>query len=225
MIKSYLRIAWRNLIKNKATSLINIGGLAVGMAVAILIGLWMNDEISFDRNFKNYDHIAKVIQNVTNNGEVQTWRSVPYPLADELRKNYGSDFKQVVLEASAGDHILAHDDKKLNKRGIFFEKGAPEMFSLKMLRGSRSLEDPSSLLISESVAKAYFGSDNPLNKFMKIDNLFTVKVTGVYEDFPKNSSFADLSFMSTWDLIYNQTDWIKTMTDPWRPNAFNLYVL
>jgi putative ABC transport system permease protein len=225
MIKNYLRIAWRNLIKNKVTSLINIGGLAVGMAVAILIGLWMNDEISFDKNFNNYDHIAKVIQNVTNNGEVQTWRQVPYPLAEELRKNYGSDFKQVVLEASAGDHILAHDDKKLNKRGSFFEKGAPEMFSLKVLRGSRSLEDPSSLLISESVAKAYFGSDNPLNKFMKIDNLFTVKVTGVYEDFPKNSSFADLSFMSTWDLIYNQTDWIKTMTDPWRPNAFNLYVL
>jgi putative ABC transport system permease protein len=224
MIKNYFRIAWRNIAKSKSISAINIVGLAVGMAVALQIGLWINDEISFDKNFANYNRIASVFQNVTNNGQVQTWTSVPYPLAEELRKNYGSDFKRVVLEASPGDHILAHDDKKLSKRGSFFEKGAPEMFSINMLRGSRSLEDPSSLLISESAAKAFFGTENPLNKLMKIDNQFTVKVSGVFEDFPRNSSFADLSFMSTWDLMYNQTDWIKTIVDPWRPNAFNLYV-
>ncbi len=83
-------------------SFINIAGLSIGMAVAILIGLWMYDELSFDKNFKNYDRIAQVIQNVTNNGEVQTWRSVPYPLADELRKNYGSDFKHIVMAVSWG---------------------------------------------------------------------------------------------------------------------------
>src|SRR5664279_5425470 len=123
-IKNYFRVAWRNLIKNKGTSLINIGGLAVGMAVAMQIGLWIYDELSFDKNFEHYKRIAKVIQNVTNNGEVQTWNSVPYPLAQELRKNYGSDFKQVVLEGSWGDHILTHDEKKLSMRGGFFEKGA-----------------------------------------------------------------------------------------------------
>ena len=81
MIKNYLKTAWRNLIKNKFSSLINIGGLAVGMAVVMLIGLWIYDELSFDSYHKNHDHIAQVIQNVTNNGEVQTWRTVPYPLA------------------------------------------------------------------------------------------------------------------------------------------------
>ena len=225
MFKHYLKIAWRNLLRNRASSFINISGLAIGIAVAIMIGLWIYDEISFDKNFVNYNRIAKVVQNVTNNGEVQTWNNIPYPLAEELRKKYGSDFKQVILAASTGDHILSYEEKKLTKSGGFFEHGAPEMFTLKMLRGDHnSLNDPSSLLLSASAAKAYFGNEDPINKAMKIDNQLTAKVAGVYEDFPRNSTFADLSFMSTWELLYNNTDWIKTIEDPWRPNAFVLYV-
>jgi len=225
MLKNYLKTAWRNLLRNRASSFINISGLAIGMAVAVLIGLWIYDELSFNKNFKNHNRIAKVIQNVSNNGEVQTWMSVPYPLAEELRKNYGSDFKQVVLSTGINDHILSHDDKKLTKSGAFFEKNAPELFTMKMLRGNlNSLSDPSSIILSASSARAYFGNDDPLNKVMKIDNQMTVKVSGVYEDFPRNSSFADVNFMSTWDLLYNGTPWIKTMEDPWRPNAFVVYV-
>jgi len=225
MLKNYLKTAWRNLLRNRASSFINISGLAIGMAVAVLIGLWIYDELSFNKNFKNHNRIAKVIQNVSNNGEVQTWMSVPYPLAEELRKNYGSDFKQVVLSTGINDHILSHDDKKLTKSGAFFEKNAPELFTMKMLRGDlNSLSDPSSIILSASSARAYFGNDDPLNKVMKIDNQMTVKVSGVYEDFPRNSSFADVNFMSTWDLLYNGTPWIKTMEDPWRPNAFVVYV-
>ena len=225
MLKNYLKTAWRNLLRNRASSFINISGLAIGMAVAVLIGLWIYDELSFNKNFKNHNRIAKVIQNVSNNGEVQTWMSVPYPLAEELRKNYGSDFKQVVLSTGINDHILSHDDKKLTKSGAFFEKNAPELFTMKMLRGDLNcLSDPSSIILSASSARAYFGNDDPLNKVMKIDNQMTVKVSGVYEDFPRNSSFADVNFMSTWDLLYNGTPWIKTMEDPWRPNAFVVYV-
>ena len=225
MLKNYLKTAWRNLLRNRASSFINITGLAIGMAVAVLIGLWIYDELSFNKNFKNHNRIAKVIQNVSNNGEVQTWMSVPYPLAEELRKNYGSDFKQVVLSTGINDHILSHDDKKLTKSGAFFEKNAPELFTMKMLRGNLNcLSDPSSIILSASSARAYFGNDDPLNKVMKIDNQMTVKVSGVYEDFPRNSSFADVNFMSTWDLLYNGTPWIKTMEDPWRPNAFVVYV-
>src|ERR1700710_2686428 len=97
MIKNNLKIAWRNLIKNKVSSLINIGGLAVGIAVVMLIGLWIYDELSFDKYHKNYNRIAQVIQNVTNNGEVLTWFQTPYPLANELRKSYGSNFKYVIM--------------------------------------------------------------------------------------------------------------------------------
>src|ERR1700744_6587664 len=107
MIRNYFKIAWRNLIKNKASSFINIGGLAVGMAVVMMIGMWIYDELSFDRYHKNYDRIAQVVQNVTNNGEVQTWFSEPYPLADALRKSYGSDFKSVVMSTGINGQISA----------------------------------------------------------------------------------------------------------------------
>lgn len=91
MIKNYLKIAWRNLIKNKSSSLINIGGLAVGMAVAILIGLWIYDELSFDRYHQNYNKIAQVMQNQTWNGEAYSGNAMPFPLGKELQTKYGSD--------------------------------------------------------------------------------------------------------------------------------------
>ena len=224
MIKNYFKTAWRNLGKSKMHSFINIAGLSIGMSVAIVIGLWIYDEVSFNKNFRNHSRIAQVVQNVTNNEEVQTWMNVPYPLADELRKNYGSDFKHIVMASGFREHLLSLDDKKLKKEGGHFEKGASELFSLKMERGSRSLDDPSSLLLSESAAKAYFGDEDPLNKLMKIDNRINVKVTGVYKDFPRNSTFANLSFMATWEILYQNTEWIRTMDDPWRPNSFLLFV-
>lgn len=225
MIRNFFKTAWRNLLKDKAYSFINITGLSAGMAVAMLIGLWIWDEISFDKNFPNYDRIAQVIQNVTNNGEVQTWTSVPYPLSEELRKNYGSDFKQVVMVVSWGSHVLSIDEKKLKQTGAYAEKGFPEMFSLNMLSGSRNgLNEPASILLSASAAKAYYGNENPLNKLIQIDGLPVVKVTGVYEDFPHNSTLAGLNFISTVDFISDANQWWKNITDPWRPNFTTLFV-
>jgi hypothetical protein len=224
MFKNYFKTAWRNLGKSKMHSFINIAGLALGMAVAMLIGLWMYDELSFNKSFQNYDKIARVIQNVTNNGEVQTWRSVPYPLAEELRKNYGSDFKCVVMAVDWGDHMLTINDQKLKQTGGYFEKEMPEMLTLKMQRGSRSMKDPASILISASAARAYFGNTDPINKIIKIDDKPVVKVTGVYEDFPRNSTFADLNFISSWDFWYSSNNNLKDMEDPWRPNFTTLFV-
>jgi len=224
MIKNYFKVAWRNLIKNKVSSLINIGGLAVGMAVVILIGLWIYDEVSFDRYHKNYNRVAQVIQNVTNNGEVQTWFSVPYPLAAELRKNYGSDFKLVVMATGIYNHIIAYGDKKLTKNGAYFEAGGPELFSLKMIKGNRdALKDPSSILLSASTAKAYFGDTDPINKMLKVDNQSTLKVAGIYEDLPKNTTLADLSFIAPWDRFASDNK-LNEMKEPWRPNFVNIYV-
>src|SRR5580692_4251211 len=114
MLKNYIKIAWRNLIKNKVLSLINIGGLAVGMAVVMLISLWILNEVSFNKYHNNYLRIAQVMENVTNNGEVQTSFHVPYPLAAALRKSYGSDFKSVAMSTLPRDYILSFGDKKLS---------------------------------------------------------------------------------------------------------------
>ncbi len=119
MIKNYLKVAWRNLVKNRVSSLINIGGLAVGMAAAMLIGLWIYDELSFDKNFKNYDRITEVLQNNTMNGEIMTGNSVPWPMGDELRKSFGGDFKYVTMATYNFGHILTYGEKNNNKRNLF----------------------------------------------------------------------------------------------------------
>lgn len=134
MLKNYFKIAWRNIVRNRFSSAINIGGLAVGIAVAILIGLWMYDELSFDKQHKNYNRIAQVKQHVINNDQLGTGNTVPYPLAAELRKHYGSDFKHVILQASRGEHIIGVGDKRLVKEGAYYE---PEHSPLRA-QGKRS---------------------------------------------------------------------------------------
>lgn len=226
MIRNYLKTAWRNLIKGKLQSVINITGLSVGMAVAMMIGLWIYGELSFDKNFKNYNRIGKVIQNLMVNGQVDTWWSVPYPLAKEIREHYSSDFKHVVMAVEAGEHQVAYGDKKLKISGGYFDRGIEDMLRLQVVRGEANLlSDPSSVLISSSAAKAYFGDEDPINKVLKIDDMPVVKVKGVYADLPKNSTFNDLQFISTVDFHYNNNPWIKEMDDPWRPNSFSIFVM
>ncbi|HMH21513.1 MAG TPA: ABC transporter permease [Puia sp.] len=224
MLKNYLRTAWRNLTKNKIHSFINISGLSVGMAVALLIGLWIWDELSFEKYNKNYDRIALVIQNQTNNGQANTYFGMPFPMGDELRKSYGSDFKKVVLSMHWRDHILTYGEKKFTKSMSYFEPQAPELLDLTMVRGTKdALDDPNAVILSESVAKTYFGDADPLNKIMRMDDKRNVKVTGIYKDLPGNSAFSDLAFMATWQILYD--DWgLKDNSHPWRMNAFQIYV-
>ena len=225
MTRNDIKIAWRNLFRNKFSSFINISGLAVGMAVAILIGLWVYDELSFNKVHKNYDRIARVLQHVTNNGAVNVAHNLPFPLAAELRKNYGSDFRHIVLAGGSGDHLLSVGEKKLTKEGVYFEPNAPEMLTLNMIKGTwKGLKDRESILLSESTARALFGNTDPMDQILKIDNEQNVKVTGIYKDLPYNSSLASISFISPWDLYFANTEWIRTAEDPWRPNAFQIYV-
>jgi putative ABC transport system permease protein len=224
MYKSYFITAFRNMVKNKLHAFINIAGLSVGMAVAIIIGLWMKDELSYEKNFENHDRIARVIQNVTNNGEISTWWSIPWPLGDELRKNYGGNFSHVSLATDA-NALLSIGDKNISRSGIFAEPDFTELFTLKMLKGKRdAIKDPSSLLISASTAKTYFGDTDPLGQIITIDQRMTVHVAGVYEDIPMQSELNYVHFIAAWDLLFNATEWMKNMQNPWRPNAFSLFV-
>jgi putative ABC transport system permease protein len=225
MIKNYFKIAWRNLIKNRFSSLINIGGLAVGMAVAILIGLWMWDEVSYDTNFKNYDRIAKVMQNQWINNETDTWDSEALPLAPALRNNYGGNFKHIIMASWTGGHIISLGEKNLKETGNYMEPAITDMLSLKMLKGTRNgLNDPGSILLSQSVAKAFFGDADPINKTLKIDKKLNVKVTGVYEDLPANSSFSDLTFIAPWQLLYNDQHYATFFNNPWGASWFQTFV-
>ena len=220
MLKNFFKVAIRNLQRDKAHSFINIAGLSVGMSVAIVIGLWIWDEWSFDRYNTHYDQISEIMQNMTGNGEVHTFGGTPFPLADELRSKYGSDFSQVVIGFPARQHILSYGEKMLVQNGAYFESGAPDMFDLTMLHGSRdALKDPDAVMLSASVARAYFGDADPVNKAMIIDKEHTVRVTGVYKDLPANSTFADMGYIAAWQQLYD--NWgLKDRQNPWRMNAF-----
>ena len=219
MLKNYFKIAFRNLIRQKGYSFINIAGLASGMAVAILIGLWIWDELSYDRYHQNYDRIAHVWQHNVYNGVVQSQISNPYLMAEEIRNNFGSDFKYVLQASWNSTHILSFGEKKFNKDGYFFEPEVTEMLTLKMLKGTRDgLKEPYSILLSESTARAYFGDIDPINQVMRLDNKHDVKVTGVYEDLPYNTFFRNMNYLLPWDLYIISNEWIKKMENPWGSN-------
>ena len=224
MIKNYFKIAWRNLVKSKGYSAINIGGLAVGMAVAMLIGLWVYDEFSFNKYHQNYDRIARVMQRVNFNGKIETQIANPGLMGAELRTKHGSDFKYVVQSSWVNPHLLSIDNKNFSRVGVFFEPDAPEMLTLKMLKGTREgLKDPYSILLSASVAKAIFGDADPLNKTLKVDRRFDVRITGVYEDLPDNTTFSEIKIMMPWSLWEIQNPWAKTLDDPWGSNFSQTY--
>lgn len=221
MIKNYLKIAWRNLLKNKVYSVINITGLATGMAVALLVGLWIWDELSFNSNHQNHSQLAQVMLNQTSKGETYTDETIAMPLGDALRTRHAGDFKYVSLTSWNNDHVLAVGNNKLPGAGRWVQPDFPAMFTLAMIKGSRdALKDPSSILLAASFAKALFGNDDPVNKTVKLDNKLDMKVGGVYEDLPHNSSFYNTKLLLPWD---NNENWMNKQTD-WDNHCGLLFV-
>ncbi len=223
MIKNYFKIAWRNLGKNRGYAFINIGGLAVGMAVAIVIGLWIHHELSFNKNHENYNRIAQVMQNQTLNGITETWYSVPVIMSEGLRNQYGSDFKYAVQGTWESEYTLGFEDKMFIKTGSYFEPEITEILSLNMRSGVRNgLEEMHSILLSQSLSEVLFEKTDPVGEILKLENKVDVKVTGVYEDFPENSSFNKLDFILPWSLYVSQEWWIKEVLESsnhWGPGG------
>lgn len=220
MLKNYFKIALRNLLKNKGYTFINVAGLASGMAVALLIGLWIWDELTFNKYHKNYDHLAQVWQHNEYNGEKGSQTANPYVMAEEIRNNFGSDFKYVLQSTWNFDRVLAVGDKKFNKSGMYWEPGVIDMLSINLLQGipETALKDPYSIILSESLAKTFFDDADPIGQTLRINDKNDVKVTGVYEDLPYNSHFREMSFIMPWQLYLIESEWIKNMNDPWGSN-------
>lgn len=223
MYKSYLKVGWRNLLRSKGYSMINIGGLASGMAIAMLIGLWIWDEMAFDTNHQNYDRLVQVMQHQTVDGKTMTQVAIPLPLETSLREVYGTDFEHLAMSTWTNEHILSSGEKNVLKTGNYVQPGFPEMLSLNMIGGTRKgLKDRASILLSESAARALFGNKDPMNQLVRIDNTHDVKVTGVYEDLPYNSTLRKLQFISNWELFASE-DWVQRARDQWDNNSFQLF--
>jgi putative ABC transport system permease protein len=225
MLKNYLRIALRNLTRNRFSSAINIGGLAIGMSVAILIGLWLHDEVSFNKSFANHDRIASVMQNQNLSGGIETWRGEAMQLAPALKKEFPNHFKYVIT-GTGGQELLGFGDKKVKTSGAFYDPEVLDMFSFNMLKGDhKALRDPSSIVISASLAKDLFGDTDPMGKTIRLDNKDVVKVTGVYANPPDNSDWSDVYYLGSFPGLVNMNGWTTTRKLEWGNSWFNTYAM
>jgi putative ABC transport system permease protein len=191
------------------------------MAVAILIGLWIWDELSFNHYHKNHGRLGEIASIATFNGITNTEEYSSVPIAAVLRNNYPDEIKEasVTKEINAG---LLVGDKKINASGLWSERAFPFMLSLNMTKGSFSrFGDPSSILISESLAKSLFGNDDPLNKIISINREYNLKVIGVYENPPFNTTFHDVQFLAAWE---NKNNTGNTHNDDWLDHHFQVFV-
>jgi putative ABC transport system permease protein len=215
MIKNYFKIAWRNLIKNKVYSFINITGLAAGMAVAMIIGLWIYDEVSTNKHFNNYDTLYQVMMNQTFDGKRGSQTALPYPLGEELKAKY-PDFKAVAMCDWGQNRSLMYGDKKISKYGHYIGEEAIDMFSLQILNGDKKpLHDPYSIVLTDQTAKALFDLGNPIGKIIKLDNSTNLKVTAIVPAPPETSSL-QFAYLIPWSLQekiysyigqYHKTNW------------------
>jgi len=228
MFRNYVKIAWRNLITNKVYSIINVLGLASGMAVAMLIGLWIWDEVTYDKSFTNHKQLAQVmINSVGDDKTISTAPNVCRPIAEELRSKYGSDFKNVAMATWPWRHALTVGDKIISANGPWVEENFPTMFSLDMLKGNiNALSDPSSIIISASMAKTLFGDADPMGQMIRLDNKDNYKVAGLFQDFPDNSTYSslyDIKYFLPWKKYVTMEQWVKDAATDWYSRSWLCY--
>jgi len=224
MFRNYLRIAIRNLWKNKGYSFINIFGLAVGMAVALLIGLWVQYETGYDSFHSNKANIGMVMKNTFFNNQKNSQNGVMLPLYDELKTSYPQVKRATRLDWGSG-HSLVWDDQKLNRRGHFADPDFLKMFSFPLLKGnaSRALTDPYSIVLTKSLATTIFGDTDPIGRSITIDNEYNVVVTGIAKDIPKNSTL-QFDYLMPYELNILKSDFVRGAKPQWQNNFLQNFV-
>lgn len=199
MIKNYFKIAWRNIIRHKAYSSINIAGLTVGIAACLLIFVIISFELSFDKFQPNYKNIYHVVTQEKHEADLTYNPGIAVPATEALRLDF-PQAKVAAINSSYGSQITVPDgsgngtgDKKFteNLGVLFIEPQFFDIFSSQWLAGSASvLKDPDMVVIDKSTAIKYFGDwKNVIGKILKMDNVMTLKIAGVIEDAPVNSDF------------------------------------
>ena len=205
MIKHNFKISYRILKKNKVFSAINIGGLAMGMTVAVLITLWIHDELTFNSYHKNQDQIVQVLRKDAEDGVVEVNSSLPSKLSEYIEQTYRPLFARVTTTFYRNEKlVLTVGKQSLERHGYYFSSEAPEMLSLELVAGQSLLENKEAIMLSESLAKVFFTDKNPVGELIKINTETQLMVAGVYKDIPLNSTFGDMEFIIPMELIYNE---------------------
>jgi putative ABC transport system permease protein len=222
MIKNFFKIAYRSLLRSKGFSIINITGLAIGMAAAILILLWIQSEINFDDFHTNKSRIYQVWNKVKQEGEIRCWNTTSEPTARTVEKDI-PEVERAVRARNSGNLLLTFGDRKIIKRGNFVDTGFLQMFSLPLVKGDpfTALNDKHAIVITESTAKALFGNADPMGKVVNVEQEFDFKVTGVLKDIPLNSKFVYIEYILPWAAGEDPTK----VDFGWNDNSIPTYVM
>lgn len=206
MISNYFKIAWRNLLKNRFYSLINCTGLTVGLGVGILILLWVQDEIGYDKFHKQADNIYKLENRVGTGSSQQIWQSTVAPIATFAKRELPEVQETVRLTYNSVYTLFKYRDKIFSEDNtVFTDPSLFSVFDFNLIKGnpSKPFTDNHSIIVTEATAQRYFGDQNPIGKIIstKDNNSFTI--TGVISDLPKNSSFRGDMFLPISLLFQN----------------------
>ena len=203
MFSNYLKIAWRNLVKNKTFSVINIAGLAIGLGCFILIALYILDEISYDRFHEKSDRIYRVDSDIRFGGTDLKLAVCSDPMGPTLKKDYPQVEEYVRIYASSGSKLLKKGTEFIVEENVAHADSTIfRVFTLPAIQGNTAtaLNEPNTVVITESAAKKYFGTNNALGRTIETDNGELYKVTAVIKDMPHNSHF-NLDFIFSMDNV------------------------
>jgi len=190
MIRNFFKVAFRNMFRNKAFSVINIAGLTIGMASAILILLWVQNEMSYDRFHANLNRLYEVFGNNIADGKINTGNATPEIMAPIL-KNDIPEIEQVSRISGGENYLFTVGDKNLKANGNLVDPSFLSMFSFPMIKGNEhsALKDPYSVVLTQKLAKDIFGNEDAMGKVIKVENDENYKVTGILKDLPNNTQF------------------------------------
>ncbi|MBK0379172.1 ABC transporter permease [Mucilaginibacter segetis] len=220
MFKNYLKITWRNLLKNKSFTAINIAGLAVGMASAALILFWVQNEISYDQFHEKKDRLYQMYNQSVFDGKLWSWGTTPKPMTPALKQNYPQ--VEEATRVSGADFLFTLGDKHLNLRGDFTDPDFLTMFSFPLVKGDAktALNSMKNIVITQKTAKKLFGNDEAMGKTIRIDSVDYFTVTGIMKDLPNNTQF-DFEYIIPWSY------WEKLNGGPdnnWGNNSVQTYI-
>ncbi|MDN3581526.1 ABC transporter permease [Mucilaginibacter flavus] len=211
MIKNYLKIAWRNLIRNKAHTFINIAGLSVGLACSLLILLWVQNEVEIDAYHANGNRLYSVYERQYYDNKIVGQYNTPGLLPDEIKKQV-PEVEAATGISYGGNNTFQVGDKILKMAGVGGGADVFKMFTIPLLEGNvqTALNTPVSMAISNKMAKAFFGSAHAaIGKTIRYENRKDFKVTGVYQDLPQISS-QQYDYIMNWDAFLADNDWAKS---------------
>jgi putative ABC transport system permease protein len=188
MIKNYFKVAWRNLSRNKTFSLINVLGLAIGMACTMLIALWVYNEKNWDGYHKKYGSVYQIFANRNFNGEVSTSPDFMYPLVGAMKATL-PEIQYAATVSFPGSTLMGNGDTRINKTTLTVSPDFFDIFSFDFVKGNKEvLKDPDAIVMTETTAKAVFGSTDVIGKEVRINNGRNAIVKAIIKDVPRNST-------------------------------------